>query len=73
MSKLGKLRRKVGYDTNVPRCATCIHRRTYAHRLRDSLPMRTVHICKKHDFECASFAVCDHWQHKDGSTVEGAA
>lgn len=68
MSKLERRRKKVNYETNVPRCGTCIHIKTYGCRLRDSLPQRTVHLCAKHEFTCASFSVCDDWQSKTGET-----
>lgn len=70
MSRLSRLRKKVNYDTDVPRCQTCIHFRKSRTFFRDSLPVKSHPLCHKHDFIVAPMSVCDNWQDRKGSTLE---
>lgn len=66
MSKLARRRKAVNYETNVPRCESCVFMRRNRTVLRDSLPIRVLHVCQRNEFEVAPNAVCDKWRSKDG-------
>lgn len=66
MSKIGQLRKKWNYETNVPRCATCAEfmpARVYLKR--DSIPAQAKPLCKAGHFFVAPLACCDNWHRKD--------
>lgn len=73
MSKLARLRKKVNYETDIPRCETCTHYRARRIYLYDSLPRVAQTICAKHSFWVRANAVCDTWAGKDGSALADAA
>ncbi len=71
MSKLGQLKKKVGYEGNVPRCATCQHFRASSIRLgTDSTTFRKNHHCGLHHFTITPNAICNTWVDANGSTLE---
>lgn len=69
MSRLSKLRKKVNYDTDIPRCQTCIHFRKSQTFFRESLPVKSHAMCHKHEFTTAPLAVCDSWTDSKGHTL----
>ncbi len=69
MSKLGKLRKKVNYETNVPRCQTCVHYRKAPTFLRNSLPIKGQALCVQYHFTVAPMSVCDSWKSSSGDTL----
>jgi len=69
MSRLGQLRKKVHYETDIPRCSSCTHYRHSMVYLRDSLPKVSQCLCAKHQFTVRPNAVCDTWAGKDGSSL----
>lgn len=69
MSKLGQLRKRVNYETDVPRCASCLHYRHSMVYLRDSLPRVSQILCVLHQFNVRPNAICDKWTGKDGDVL----
>jgi hypothetical protein len=69
MSRLGKLRKTVEYETDIPRCGNCAHYKHSRIVLRDSLPRVSSMLCKLHDFTVRPNAVCNKWAGTDGSTL----
>lgn len=71
MSQLKRLRKKVGYELDVPRCGNC---RDYCQArswLKDSLPQKGQHFCRQHHFSVHPNAVCDDWfDSKNGVPLE---
>ena len=64
-------RRAAHYDANPPRCQTCARFKKAVTVLRDSLPtMSAPPSCALHKYRVKSYAVCDDWIGKDGSTLE---
>lgn len=70
MSKLGQLRKKVRYETDIARCGNCKNYKQSSFRLRDSLPMVMQALCSKHGFTVRPNAVCEAWSGKNGETLE---
>lgn len=65
MSALSQLRKKWNYETNVPRCSTCVEfvpARVYLKR--DSIPVGAKPLCKKGHFHVAPNSCCDNWHTK---------
>lgn len=65
VSHISRLKKQWGYETNVPRCSTCVEYlppRVYVKR--DSIPVKTEPLCKKGDFFVAAHSCCDHWHSK---------
>lgn len=69
MSKLGQLRRRVHYETDVPRCSNCTSYRRPGQYLRDSLPRQPPAACKLHAFTVKPDACCDRWTGHRGETL----
>ena len=70
MSKLGQLRQRVGYETNVPRCETCTaFKKPYVYLTTNSKTARSKPLCKTHQFIIQPLSCCDKWADKDGSTL----
>lgn len=69
MSKLSALRKRVGYDADVPRCNNCKQFRRGGEWLRDSLPRTSPPTCKVHGFTIKLMAVCDKWAGTNGDTL----
>lgn len=70
MSKLGQLRKRVGYETNVPRCETCAaFKKPYVDLTTHSKPARSKPLCKINQFTAQLLSCCDQWAGKDGSTL----
>ena len=73
MSKLGALKKTVGYEGNVPRCAICKHYREAKIRLgTNSQTYRKNQHCKRYYFTVTPNAICNDWNGKDGSVLGGA-
>lgn len=71
MSKLSQLKHDWNYDTDVPRCATCVHFKTAMIVLTtNSRTKRINHHCGIGFFRVAQNSVCDKWLGADGSTLE---
>lgn len=70
MSRLGRLRKKVNYETDIPRCQTCVHFRKSRIFLKNSIPIKSQAMCHKHEFTAAPMAVCDDWKDSKGNTLE---
>jgi hypothetical protein len=70
MSKYGRLKRAVRYQTHTPRCATCKHYSQQNTRLQDTGRIRWVRICKLHEFTIQTHSCCDTWASKDGEVLE---
>lgn len=71
MSKLGQLRKKVRYETDIARCSNCKYYKQSSFYLRDSLPKITQALCGKHGFTVSPNAVCDSWGGENGATLIG--
>lgn len=71
MSLLKRLRKRVAWESDVPRCQTCRHFRERGYRLVNSLPKIVRAHCVLHTFETRPCAVCDCWATKFGETLEG--
>ena len=56
--KLKALKKRVGYITNMPRCAHCEHFRKSFYVLVNSLPRSTNPFCKLHEIDVRINAVC---------------
>lgn len=69
MSKLKQLRRKWGYETDVPRCETCVQFVPARYYLRDSLPRPVPPMCKAAGFQVGANSVCDRWTGKAGDVL----
>ena len=71
MNYMSQLKKKLNYETNVPRCETCVSYRRQKYLLTtDSIPVkRIVPICFKHGFTVAENSVCDSWNDKSGATL----
>lgn len=70
MSKLGQLRKRVGYETNTPRCETCReYRKPYVYLTTHSITKRAEPFCKRHDFTVRPLACCDEWTDAHGVTL----
>jgi hypothetical protein len=70
MSKLGQLRQRLGYETNVPRCETCMNfKKPYVYLTTNSKPARSKALCKAHQFMVQPNACCDKWAGSDGSIL----
>lgn len=70
MSKLGQLRKRVGYETNVPRCETCAaFKKPYVYLTTNSKPARSKPLCKINQFTVQPLSCCDQWAGQDGSTL----
>ncbi|MDP3228361.1 MAG: hypothetical protein Q8N13_10355 [Acidovorax sp.] len=73
MSKLGQLKKKVRYEGNVPRCATCRNYRQASIRLStDSNTFRKNQHCALHHFTVTPNAICQDWVDAQGNTLEAA-
>ena len=71
MSKLGQLKKQVGYEGNVPRCAICQYYRPAAIRLStNSQTYRKNQHCGKYFFTIAPNSICDKWTGMDGAKLE---
>jgi hypothetical protein len=71
MSNLARLKIKVHYEKNVPRCETCIQFKESKIVLsHNSIPKRINQHCKLHGFAIARASVCDTWQSAEGETLE---
>lgn len=67
MSKLSQLRKKVGYETGVPRCVNCIHfRKPFIKLTYDSKTIKVPAWCKKNDFKIEAGAVCNLYENDKG-------
>jgi hypothetical protein len=62
VSYLSRLRKKVSYDPDTPRCENCLHYRRPGTYLRDSLPRTSPPQCKLHGFTVKASASCDSWE-----------
>lgn len=70
MSKLSSLRKKVHYETNIPRCESCASfKKPYIFLKTNSETGRSKPLCNKHSFTVAPNACCDNWTGNDGSTL----
>lgn len=70
MSKLGQLRKKVHYETNVPRCETCASfKKPYVYLTTHSITAKSQPLCKLHQFTVRPLSCCDQWAGADGSTL----
>lgn len=70
MSFLKRLKRKVGWESNTPRCETCVHYLRSKMYLIDSLPRINHPMCKLHDFQTRTNALCNSWVNKEGETLD---
>jgi len=65
VSYMAKLKKKVGYETNVPRCETCSHfKKATVVLTENSNTKRVNHYCANHGFTIAVNSVCDTWGNK---------
>lgn len=74
MSKLGQKKGKVGFESNVPRCAICVHFREQKICLgTNSQTFRKHAHCSKFGFTVTPLSICDHWQDSAGTTLQKQA
>lgn len=65
MSHLSQLKKKWGYETNVPRCSTCAEfQPVRVYLKRDSIPVQAKPVCKAGHFQVAANSCCDRWHTK---------
>ena len=70
MSKLGQLKKKVGFEGNVPRCANCRHYREAKVLLStNSNTYRKNQHCALHNFTITANSLCDTWHGTDGGSL----
>lgn len=62
-------RKKVDYEANVPRCATCTQFEPMRVVMVKEQPFYRQAHCKLNDFQCSPNAVCCLWRDKQGSTL----
>jgi hypothetical protein len=74
MSQLSKLRKRIGWERDVPRCKNCTHIKFGQVVLQDSMPVgMSSHLCLKHSFPTRPESCCDTWESKSGERIAGAA
>ena len=65
-----KKRRLWNYETNVPRCSTCIQfERAHVER-RGSTPHLVDHTCRRGKFKVSPSGCCDKWRNRQGETIK---
>lgn len=66
-----KLKKKVNYESTVPRCGNCVHIQ-HSHMIKtvDQGLVYAQAICGKHGFGVKTVGVCDTWQGKEGEVLE---
>ncbi|UNV89419.1 MULTISPECIES: hypothetical protein [unclassified Comamonas] len=71
MSKLGQLKKRVGFEGDVPRCMNCKHYRQAQIRLStNSNTFRKNQHCGLHYFGITPNSICNDWRGKDGSVLD---
>ncbi|MDH1472913.1 hypothetical protein N5F13_00260 [Comamonas thiooxydans] len=71
MSKLGQLKKRVGFEGDVPRCMNCKHYRQAQIRLStNSNTFRKNQHCGLHYFGITPNSICNNWSGKDGSALD---
>ena len=69
MSKLGRLRRKWGWELQAARCGNCKHFRGPRRVLVNSLPRLDPGLCRLGEFWTRRGALCDQWESKEGERL----
>lgn len=70
MTRAASVKKDWGWESDVPRCVTCVHFKSSAMFLVNSLPRKVSPFCKKGDFNTRPMAVCRHWtDRKTGDTL----
>ena len=65
-----RAKRRVNYETDVPRCETCIHwQPARIVMTTNSNTRRANPMCKLHHFTNAANSVCDTWKNTKGETT----
>lgn len=73
MSQLSKLRKRIGWERDVPRCKNCTHMKFGRVVLQESMPVgMSSHVCLKHSFPTRPESCCDTWESKSGERIAGA-
>ena len=62
-------RRLWNYESNVPRCATCIQFQRAHVGTRGGKPHLVEHTCRRGSFPVSPVACCDKWRNKRGETI----
>lgn len=71
MSHLTKLKVKLHYEKDVPRCQTCKHfRPSHLVMTTNSRTMVQPPLCGRHSFLAKPTSVCDTWINSKGETLE---
>jgi hypothetical protein len=71
MSFMAKIKKKVGYQTNVPRCEICSHfKKSKIVLTENSNTKRVNHYCLNHGFSIAVNSVCNTWETVSGETLK---
>ena len=70
MISIRKLRKSVGYERNVPRCANCAQYKPLRMWMLNSLPRVAPPACKLHGFTVEPMSICDTWQSKSGAKAK---
>lgn len=61
------VKRKIGYEEDVPRCKNCKAFAKAQTQLINSLPIRTPDTCKRYRLLVQPDAVCNNWHSKVGN------
>jgi hypothetical protein len=65
-----KKRREWGYETDVPRCSTCIQFERAHVCQRGGTPRLVDHTCRRGKFTVSPSACCDKWCNRRGETIK---
>lgn len=72
---LARAKAQQGYDSNIPRCKTCVHRKPEVQGVPAQFAVSGVQTyqpprCKIGYFAVHDYGVCDLWKSKQGETLE---
>lgn len=59
--KASKIRKRIGYDPDAPRCSNCKHFRKSHLELKNSTPQYHQSRCKEYDVIIEENGCCDYW------------
>lgn len=61
MTRAASVKKDWEWESDVPRCMNCLHFRSSAMFLVNSLPRKVSPFCKKGQFNTRPNAVCNRW------------
>lgn len=73
MGFLKQRRKRMGYETDVPRCENCVSfQKPYIYLTTHSQTKRSQPLCKVGEFTVSPQACCDQWESPRGEKLETA-